>query len=110
MNIKTYIKALQNVIISILIQSGLLLFVWNVLIPSMFTIGEAGLINYGQAILLICLVRILRYDQMALVSHQNISVIAYIKELEYVRQQQLDAMILQHQQKLQERSENKQSV
>jgi hypothetical protein len=101
MNIKAIMATLQNVILTLLVQATMLLVVWNVVIPS-FNLDIVSTINYGQALLLIILVKILRYDPLALGSHSNIGLIARVKELEYIRQQELDKMIYEHQQKLEQ--------
>ncbi len=101
MNIKIILASLQNIIITLLVQSGLLLLIWNIVVPTL-NLSIVGTINYGQAFLLIILTKIFKYDPLALANHHNIALIATVKELEFARQQQLDAMIFNHQQKLQE--------
>lgn len=99
---KNILSTLQNIIIALLIQSALLLLVWSIVVPTL-DLSIASTINYGQAFLLIILTKIFRYDPLVLGSHQNIALIARVKELEFIRQQQLDQMIFDHQQKMEER-------
>lgn len=92
MSIKLALQILQNILITMLIQAALLWLTWNTLIPSLFIAGSFVTITYGQAFLMLILIKILKYDPLVLQSHQNLVTLTLIKQSEYARQQYIDQM------------------